>query len=125
MWHSSLFTLLDSAVPKEVVDAAQNLANTTVEAMPSTNEIQEVADAFTSLIPPIISNNYSLVLGALFIYVALHILKSGLKLALCIAIFAVVTTVLTNMGIMPDLNSIYASFMEFLDTMRQTPLPGV
>lgn len=125
MWHSSLFTLLDSAVPQEVVDAAQNLANTTVEAMPSTNEIQEVANAFTGLIPPIISNNYSLVLGALFIYVALHILKSGLKLALCIAIFAVVTTVLTNMGIMPDLNSIYASFMGFLDTMRQTPLLGM
>ena len=123
--YYSILVALENAIPPEVAEAAQNLADTTMESVPTTSEITEAANRITSLVPPIISNNYSLVIGALFIFLAMYILKAGIKLAMLIAIFAIGMSILTNLGIMPDLNSIFKSFMEFLEAMRSTPLPGM
>ena len=91
-------------------------------AATSGNEIQEFSDAIVSMVPPIIANNYAIVLGILLCYVALHLLKKCVVLVIVIAVAAVAVTVLTNLGVMPDLNQVFGTISNFMNASRQLPL---
>lgn len=101
--------LMAPSLAESILEATQTLGNSAELTAPASSELTEAANTIVGILPPIISNNYSLVLGTLFAYLAIHILKSGIKLALFIVIVAVLSTILTNMGIMPDLNAILQS----------------
>ena len=103
-----------------ILNSPSNAANALITE--NTGTITDVSNAIISMVPPILANNYPLIIGALFAYVALHLLKAGAKMVITIALAAVVITILTNAGMMPDLNQIFSTFADFLTNARNLPV---
>ena len=82
------------------------------------SEIEDVSNALMSMFPSVIANNYTLIIGALLAYLAFYILKAGIKTLLLIVFLAVLTTILTNAGMMPNLNQILQNVMTTLEGAR-------
>lgn len=84
-------------------------------------ELGENAAAIVRTFPPIIANNYALILGALFIFAAFHLLRKSLSAILTITAVAVIVTVLTNAGLMPNLNEVWATVSNIFALTRAIP----
>ena len=108
----SLFLSAAPSQATELIDSAKGLIDKTQQATEAVQGLAESTEQITQLasnLPAIISNNYSLLIGIFVAFFAYSILKSGVKIILTIIAIGFAVTVLTNMGIIPDLNNIIDS----------------
>lgn len=60
------------------------------------------------MIKSIIVNNWSIIVAAVIIVLGFKILKTGARLAITVMCVALVISILTNVGIIPPLDEIFA-----------------